>query len=646
MLIAEVAQAANARPLRFEGLTNQSSAQLKKRFPHAFERQVSLSEVDEILRYLMTTKTFSNIEVIERGGELVMIASLVRRISEIRIKGNDKLSESELLRVLQINKDQTFERKDLVAAADQLQDLYGDMGFLNARIEIDFKLPNERDVEVNVKIDEGPACNVLDITFETPNKELAAKAKRMARGLLKRPLSQDNILTLQKDLNEYFAKNRYLTARLSAPAIAYNRERSEARLTYLIESAYRYEFLFDGNSFFEDGGIIRQIELDKLAGLTTSPAADLADRTRKLYQANGFANVEVEYKERIFEESQKYQVKFEINENPRVRIKAIEINGSVSRKAKYYTNFIARHSSVLIEKGYYNRKDVEIGYENLVVDLQNQGFLRARVQTVRTEYSKDRQFVTVFITLDEGPLTQIHKIQFSGAASVPPEKLADVLTIDENAPLSLKEVEKSIQKVKEFYRNAGYLDMKLLNERAFTGDDALVAYNEANTQADINFIIQEGPKVVVSSITVDGNSFTKEFVIVRELEFKTGDVLTPEKISLSLFRLQDMQLFSKVNIRTLEEGTNIAERTVIVEVQERDPGLFESGLGITNERNTQQGLLKDITYRGFLGLSYRNLGGTGRGLSGRLGLQYSNDPDIQFLENTITLGYLEPSTLR
>lgn len=630
-----------ARALRFDGVPAAQLANLKKRFPHVFERSVTLSEVDAIVRYMMTTKQFANIEVIERANESswILMASLVRRISDIEIKGAKQFDRDEILDILGIDKGQTFERKDLVAASEMLQEKYGNMGFLNARIEIDFSLPSDTEVKVSVSVNEGPACRVTDVIFETPNKELAARARRIAKSLLNRPLSEQNVLTFHKSLNDMFSQNRYLTARLSQPAIVYNADRSQAKLTYLIESAYKYEFVFDGISYYEPGSILRRIDLDKLAGLTTSPAADLADRIRKLYQGNGFANVEVEYREKSFDETQRYQIKFEIKEGKRVRIRKIEIAGNISRPTSYYSKFIVAHSSELVEKGFYNRAAIETGYQNLKVELQNQGFIKARVQSVRTEYDKDREFVTIFVNLDEGPLTQIRQIKFDGVNAFPKNELTDVMRTRAGSPLSLNELTDALNRLKEFYANQGYLEMRILNERTNDGPDALVTYNETNTNAVINVQIHEGPKVTVSSIAVVGNTFTKDYVILRELEFKIGDTLTPERVDESIVRLQRMGLFSKVTISTSEAGTDHAERTVVVEVVDRDPGLFTSGVGLTTETGGGQ---RGINTRGYLGVAYRNLGGTARALSGRVSLEYSTDPAISYIENEINVGYLEP----
>ncbi|MBO9667235.1 MAG: BamA/TamA family outer membrane protein, partial [Bdellovibrio sp.] len=61
--------------------------------------------------------------------------------------------------------------------------------------------------------------------------------------------------------------------------------------------------------------------------------------------------------------------------------------------------------------------------------------------------------------------------------------------------------------------------------------------------------------------------------------------------------------------------------------------LFTLGAGATNERK--------FTLRGYLGVAYRNLMGTGRGVSARLEGNY-NVADMKYLEHKVVLGYLEP----
>ncbi|MBY0385307.1 BamA/TamA family outer membrane protein, partial [bacterium] len=113
-----------------------------------------------------------------------------------------------------------------------------------------------------------------------------------------------------------------------------------------------------------------------------------------------------------------------------------------------------------------------------------------------------------------------------------------------------------------------------------------------------------------------------------------GEVLTSEKINDSVIFLERTQLFSRAQINTSDTNTNISERSVFVDVQEKNPGLLSSGVGLSNEWG--------VTARSYLGLSYQNLGGSGRGMSGRVDVKYSVDPKVRYPQNRIVLGYYEP----
>ena len=607
---------------------------IKKKFPFVFEREVTLAEVDQVVRYLMTTQSFSSIDVIEKNlgtenEQLVLVAQLMRKINKISIEGNSALSDAAISGLLKIEEGATFERKELLTTADDLQTAYAKEGFFNPKIDIDFQTPNDGTVDVQVRIKEGMPCQVTEINIDTTNKSLALRAKRRSASLIRNRLSEEGLDYFRRDMESFFANNRYLSTRLSTPSIVFNADKSQAKITFAIENPNRYEFLFDGNSYFSAGQLIKSLDLDRLRGITTSPAADLSERIQKLYLSTGFAHAIVEYSEKFFEDNNLQRIKFKIVEGPRVRIRKIEITGNVSRPSDYYANFIRDTSSDLIALGYYNRRDIEDGYKNLVIQLQNEGFLRARVQSVRSEFSKKKDEAFVTVAMDEGPLTQIRQVRFTGATAFSKMQLENVMLVKTGEPLSLTKLEESLLKLKNYYHSAGYLEMRIQNE----GED-LVTYNDTNTHANIDIQIEEGPKVLVASIVVQGNTFTKDYVILRELEFGVGDTLTPEKIEESVYKIQRLALFSQVEIKTLEEGTTQANRTAVVTVSERLPGLFYPGVGITNRYQ--------VTYRGYVNFAYRNIAGTGRAVNLRLDLDYAQDPRFSYLENRVTFGYLEP----
>lgn len=653
-LTPDVSNAAGgAHLLRFTGISLTQGRILQSKFPFIFEHEVTLSEVDDVVRYLMKTGLYSNIEVVSRpladGPELLLVATTLRKVKVIKVTGNRNMPSREVLQILQIEEGKTFERKELIESIRNLQTEYRKRGFRGMNAEVEFETPNETEVNLKILVDEGTPTIVDRVQVDANNPEVVKRIERMTKGLKGKALSEEELQTIVREISDDLRTNRFLTARVLDPQAVFDDQESRVRLVLTVENSWRYQFRFDGNTSYDDSALIRSMNLEQLVGTVTTPVPELTERLRRFYQTSGFAHIQVDATEKVFEEDHLREILFKIDEGPRVRVKKIEITGNISRQAAYYAKFISSTSSDVIGEGYYNRKDVEDGIRRIEEELQNQGYLRAKVKSWRSEFtvptstttakpglkpdSKRGSQATLILNIDEGPLTVIRQIRFEGVESFSKIQLQNALPIRTSEPLRIKDLNAAIEALKTFYYSQGFIEMKILNEQ-----EGLVAYNETSTQATIEFQIIEGPKVTVKSIILEGNSFTKDHVILREMGIKPGDVYTPELREDSLFHLQKLGIFSRVTIKTLEEGTTISDRTVIVEVEESPPGTFESGAGVAYDR--------DFTFRGFVGVAYRNLYGTGRAISARADPSYLTDPKVSYLEHKITLSYLEPYILR
>jgi outer membrane protein assembly complex protein YaeT len=235
----------------------------------------------------------------------------------------------------------------------------------------------------------------------------------------------------------------------------------------------------------------------------------------------------------------------------------------------------------------------------------------------------------ITINLDEGTQASISQILFTHNQKFSNAELIAVMGLKNQTLLNLNEIESGLNKIRSHYANSGYLEMKIVN--ATTAE--LIQYNDDFTSAQMTIDISEGPQIYVGSILIDGNTQTHEKVIFSELEFKIGDLLTPQKLEESTARLQKTGLFSSIEIKMLESNTNVQSRTIVITLGERKPGVFTIGAGVTNEN--------DYTLHGYLGAAYRNIGGWGRGASLRGEGSY-NPNVLDFFEWKVIAGYLEP----
>jgi outer membrane protein insertion porin family len=623
--------------------------------PEAFQKNVmplaqqiranpnAYDKIDQLLRTLMNTKAFEFVEAkTDEKGNIEINSRPARKISSIGVKGNTAMGQSEIIKILGLNLNDSFDRKQILEATQKLKNKYTDLGFINTVITVDFKVEPENRIGIELSVTEGPECFIKEFKFDVKNPFLATRLRSIAKKFKGARFSANVLSEFQAKANEEFISdnNRYLNASLSAPQIDFNANYSEVTIAYQITDPYKIEFIFKGNvsDGMDDNALRRAIDPDSLAQLGFNITTEAAARVREYYLNEGYAHVSVNPQVRQIEDPPRREIHFFIEEGPKVKIRKFYIQGQISRPPEYYADFIAEHSSDLIKRSQlYNEKDLDRGYKNLVTELRNQGYFRARIQTVSLLEGPKRQWVDIQMSLYEGPLTHIQHIGFTGNKSFSDGELRNALTVKKDGPLHLNQLEESIELLRQFYLSRGYLEMQILGSA-----DNLVTYNKTSTLATISFNLVEGPKITVNSIIIDGNDQTVNSVILRELKFKLGEPLTPQAIEGSINNLQRLGLFSKIEIETFEKGTSTGPRTVIVRLIEKNPGLFKFGVGLTNENN--------LNARGYIGVSYRNLFGTARSVSLRLEqnkaiaplqgktLEYGAD----FLNSKITAGYFEP----
>jgi outer membrane protein insertion porin family len=177
---------------------------------------------------------------------------------------------------------------------------------------------------------------------------------------------------------------------------------------------------------------------------------------------------------------------------------------------------------------------------------QKKGFQKTKVKTsLDPNESAGRGRVTFEIT--ETPKMYIDSIHFEGASAFPQKKLAKVIKtrhrgfwswLNGSGVLKDDEFEDDLDKLREFYRNEGYIDFEL--------NDKDVRYDTVGTRRmAVHIVLFEGKQYKVGSVAFKGNSlFTEEEIRAslndkKGLKLKPGDVFTPKDLNKDLDGIQD-----------------------------------------------------------------------------------------------------------
>lgn len=615
--------------LELRDVSPSDEQKLKTAYPKLFQTaQPAQADLDEAIRFLMKIGGYEAVTFERDGDKMIIHGRPLRAIEEVRFKGEQAFSQSKLEEIADLKLGEKFDRKKAVAAGEKLKQFYGESGYFNTVLNLSFLKGKNQDIIVQFEIQENAPCQVVDITIKGDNETLKRRLRSNLSRFVDQPLTEKLIGDLMRRASHYFISERYLTTEMVGPDIKYNDDKSAAYLSFELKDPYRWEFFWSGNKFNTDFDILAALDWENRDRKNVEPSSEGADRIKRAYLEKGFPQIQIDVQVETDAEHFLKKAFYTINEGYRVKLTRLEIQGRISRPPRYYADFITGNSSDLVARGYYNRQDLELGFKNLTTELRNQGYLRARVQSSRIEYSQKKDQAVIYVLMDEGPLTLVQAIDFEGNHFISNYELTGVIGLTPNSPLVLTKLESGIERLKNFYHDQGFLEMKILNE----GDD-LVRYNDNSTLGRLHFKVYEGPRVRIASVHIEGNTITKTWVIAKEARFRTGQVLTPKDIDDAMERLNRTGLFGKVDIHTLEENTSVADRTVVINVMDRDPGSVRVGAGVNSER--------DLSVRGYTAASYNNLGGTARAISGRVELG-ENIAHVNYLESDISAGYLEP----
>lgn len=601
------------------------SLSLVKSFYRTSQTKFSIHDLDTIIKEAARTGKYDSLRIVLINSKTVALEVHEESTpSQIEVVGNQAITTQDILKTLHTG-DSKNDYQGIQQNIKKLSEKYQSIGMSEVKIEIKETVKSGSPHYI-LMINEGSASTLEEVIVLSKNRYLNNYIKLQLASYLGKKINAELLKSIETQINTALIDNRILDAKIDRISPIYSQDRQLVKLSITLESTTSYEFVFYGNDFFSASNILSSLEVEKNYLNYLKNQKLFIKNIEALYKQNGFPKTIVTSSDRFIEKINKHVISFKIVEGQQFRIKDIQVSGKISRSPRYYEDIYRHALSDLKNANFYVDENVQKAADQLIIELRDEGYLRASKILVDRNINPNGT-VNLSIQINEGLLTQIRSIDFIGLKSFTSNQLYEVIDLKPNTPLNLKKILNSFNSLKLFYQKNGYLDFDIM-----TTKEKLIRYLPEYEFADLKYEIKEGPKVIVKDIQVRGNEKTKEKVILRELDITPGETLTSDLVSDSAIFLERTQLFSRAQINMSDINTDVAERTVYVDVQEKNPGLLNSGLGLTNERG--------LTYKGYLGISYKNLGGTGRGLSARGDITYSQN--IHYPENSLVVGYYEP----
>ena len=190
----------------------------------------------------------------------------------------------------------------------------------------------------------------------------------------------------------------------------------------------------------------------------------------------------------------------------------------------------------------------------------------------------------------------------TGVASVLPAATAnEIFSSQYGKILNLRELNEGIQKLTKLYQDQGYVLANLVGAPKVS-ENGVVTLQVAEgvvESVNVRFRNKDGEFVDDKGNPIRGR--TKDYIITRELELKSGTVFNRNTVQRDLARVYGLGLFEPPDTEpiSLDPGSDPSKVNVLVNVTERNSGSIAAGAGISSA----SGLFGTISYQ------QQNLGG-------------------------------------
>ena len=385
----------------------------------------------------------------------------------------------------------------------------------------------------------------------------------------------------------------------------------------IVENPIINRLAFEGNRRIEDETLQAETELRPRIVYTRTKVQNDVKRILDLYRRNGRFAAVVEPKV-IQLEQNRVDLVFEIDEGPTTGIKSINFIGNREFSDSTLRGEIVTQESafwrILSATDTYDPDRLSFDRELLRRFYLREGYADFRVVSAIAELTPDREGFILTFTVEEGARYTFGKIDvITSLRNLDPSVLRSRVVTEEGETYNADEIEESITILTEAVGDLGY---------AFVDIRPRVDKDVENRIINLTYDIQEGPKVFVERIEIEGNERTLDEVIRREFRLVEGDAFNATKLRRSRQRVQNLGFFRTVNVDT-EEGSQDDRSVVRVAVEEQPTGDLTFGAGFS----TTVGPVGNVAVR------ERNLLGRGQDL--RLSLTISGDRselDLSFTE--------------
>jgi len=347
-------------------------------------------------------------------------------------------------------------------------------------------------------------------------------------------------------------------------------------------------------------------------GPTAVRAEKTGEELRRRLEEDGFFPVEVESSLKSDQTPESLLMKVE--RGRKRSLTRISFKGNLSIARESLLPLLTLEEGGIFRSRRFSTEILRRDKDRIRTHYQQSGFGDASVEArVDLEDAQAEEFEVVF-HIDEGLRSQLHQVLIFGNQRIETELLLREITSKPGSPFSPLVLAQDRSNLIAVYENHGFREVEVRSEIVFV----------ERGRVRLTFLIREGVQSFTEHVIIAGNRVTNRLVIEREVEIQPGDPLSLDRILQTGTNLYNLAIFDRVRIEEVESGTNPADKSVLIRLDEALRYTLLYGLGYSSFEAP----------RGTFGFTDSNFRGRARALS--LGLRAGSQRQRGSLSYTVS----------
>lgn len=325
------------------------------------------AKVDESVKALFQTGLFSDVQIFQRGAELVVKVEENPMIDKVNFEGNVEVKDSDLAKETQLKERMMFQRGKVVDDVNRIIALYRRSGYYAVSVSPKIiRLPQNR-VDLVFEINEGAATTVSEIHFVGNNSfaesDLKAVIGTSEHRWWKFFARNDNYDADRSEydkelLRRYYLKNGFADVKVDSADAQLTPDGQHFVLTYTIEEGPRYKIadvaVNVGNTNLDTGPMKNGVTTGVGDDYDASKVDKTVENLTLEASRQGFVFAKVDPQIDRNEANRTLNVTYNVVEGPRTYIERIDIVGNQRTEDQ-----VIRREMQLFEGDAYNRVLIE-----------------------------------------------------------------------------------------------------------------------------------------------------------------------------------------------------------------------------------------------------------------------------------------------